>query len=221
MTRTELAAKAGVTKGAITQAIDAGRIGLTPDNQVDSESPLTISFLIEPRRQRTQVQKLSTPTSPLKPAKPAPKSPTIGAKPHKTPPPAPTAQPFHREPGMEIEPSRGSWKRDTGEGESYNEAERRKMIAAADLGEIKAKEAAGQLVPRDEVQRVFFQMQAVDSSQIIPIGQRTAAEIAAVFGIDDGTKILQAQEIIDIETRSALAQAKKLMDDWLKENEEV
>ena len=95
------------------------------------------------------------------------------------------------------------------------------MIAAADLGEIKAKEAAGQLVPRDDVKRVFFQMQAVDSSQIIPIGQRTAAEIAAVFGIDDGTKILQAQEIIDIETRSALAQAKKLMDDWLKENEET
>ena len=120
MTRTELAAKAGVTKGAITQAINAGRIGLTPDNQPDPESPLTISFLIEPRRQRTQVQKPAAPMPAPKPAKSTPKSPTTAQNPPKHSHPLRPAQPFRREPGMEIEPSRGSWKRDTGEGESYN-----------------------------------------------------------------------------------------------------
>ena len=43
------------------------------------------------------------------------------------------------------------------EGESKSQAERREKIAQANLREIRAREAAGELVPRDAVTRLFVQ----------------------------------------------------------------
>ena len=212
MTRKELADLAGVTKGAITQAVDAGRIAVNPDGSIDESHPKTQSFLTAPKRQRRQALEAKSPTTAPKPAKSKPIAPPPPKKPAEIQPTVPTTAPQNTRRKSATE-SEG--------GESYNEAERRKMIAAADLGELKTKQLRGELVEREDVRRVFFQTQAIDASQILTLGQRIAADVSALFAIDDPDKILAAQEIIDIEARSALAQAKALMEKWLAENEEM
>ena len=218
MTRADLHRLTGVSKPGITQAVESGRLNVDEHGQIDPDDPLTIAYINEPRRQRAMHgSKLAKKIEVVKEAKtkamPRPRGPKpkpIAAGPVFTPP-SPTSK---------TQQPKASWKNQpSGEGESYNEAEKRKMIAAADGQELKNKKALGELVERADVQSVFFQLQAVDSKQILPIGQRTAAEIAAVFGVDDSTKVLQAQELIDIETKRALAQSKKLMDDWLVAHE--
>lgn len=108
-----------------------------------------------------------------------------------------------------------SWKSDNSGGEAYMNAERRKMIAAADMAELRAAEKRRELVSLESVKRVFAASYAIDSSQLLTLGERISNDLAAAFGIDDPEKALLSKEIIDLSVRGAIDQSKKLMDEFV------
>lgn len=210
----------------MTQAIAAGRIDINPDGTVNEQGPLTIAYLENPKRQRRQAHRddaKSAPPSeprPKKPPKqPAPSEPKA-AKPKKSPKPsepgAPQSKPI---PSLARVPTIQP-KLDFEGGESYAEAERRKMIAAADQMEMKNKTLSGEYVKRSDVQAVFFQLAAIDAKQTLTINERVADEVCAIFDSDDPGKSAKVRELIGLELQNSLKQSKVLMTEWLQQNEE-
>ena len=209
----ELARRAGISRQAVHNLIKANKLPVILDvngrPQFDETSPEIQTYIAEGHHQRRAAVGSRA-------GKTAEKQSSVGA------PSLQLAGSDPLVPGMaEMNGQRPlmSWKRNSDGGESYNEAERRKKIADADMAELKAAERRGELVERASVDKVFNQCWAIDASRLLTISQRIAADLAAVFGVDDGQKVTAAQELLDLEIRGALGQSKKLLMEWLQSQE--
>ena len=223
MTRADLARAAGVTRGAITQAISSGRVVVSVDGTIDPEADSTRTYLATAKAQRRRGGARAPKEPVIPPPVPAP-SPAATVPTSERPPPSEPAEipdPFGALGPLGGQRLLSSWKRDEEGGESFNAAERRKKIADADMAEIKASERRGELVPRAEVDAAFNQCWTIDSSELLTIAQQLSPELGAIFGVDDPGKVTAAQERLDLEIRSALDHSKAHMLKWLAERTEA
>ena len=223
MTRADLARAAGVTRGAITQAISSGRVVVSVDGTIDPEADSTRTYLATAKAQRRRGGALAPKEPVIPPPVPAPAPAATVPTPERPPPsePAEIPDPFGALGPLGGQRLLSSWKRDEEGGESFNAAERRKKIADADMAEIKAAERRGELVPRAEVDAAFNQCWTIDSSELLTIAQQLSPELGAIFGVDDSGKVTAAQERLDLEIRSALDHSKAHMLKWLAERTEA
>lgn len=99
-------------------------------------------------------------------------------------------------------------------GESYEMAELRDKIAAANLKEQKLAVDRGDLVNRATVADVFSAVYQVHQGQLKALAQKLGPEVAVALGVPEA-ETLRVQELMDLEVRRALAQIKRGLDAWL------
>jgi phage terminase Nu1 subunit (DNA packaging protein) len=110
-----------------------------------------------------------------------------------------TPEPAHLKASRAAEPD-GEDRAEDG-GESRNAAETRKARAAADLAEIKARQAAGELVPARQVELDAYDAGRIVRDRVLSVPARVAALVGAAP--DDATR----RRIMDRELRRALNDA--------------
>lgn len=227
----DLARLIGISRQAVSALTHQGKLPSTPGAngrpQYDETSLQIQEYITTSKAQRRRAVGARSPSASKK--RPPIRAPAAAATVPASDPPPPSErgqaadqdEPF----GAILSPggqrALSSWRRDEEGGESFNAAERRKKIADADMAELKAAERRGELVPRSEVDQVFNQCWAVDASQLLTISQRIAADLAAIFGVDDATRVSAAQEKLDFEIRGALGQSKRLLLEWLEARAEA
>jgi len=216
MTRADLARAAGVSRGAITQAVSSGRVVVAADGSIDPANPLTVSYIATAKHQRRRGGSRAPKTQASALSVPPPSSPA--SVPTSERPPPSEGQAFGSPSGKQLAltPTRN----ENGD-ETYSEAERRWKSAQADNAELKAKKDRGELIPRLDVDKVFNQCWTIDSSELLTIAQQIAPELGAIFGVDEPGKVTAAQERLDLEIRSALDHSKAHMLKWLADRTEA
>lgn len=80
--------------------------------------------------------------------------------------------------------------------ESYEEAERRKMIANADRAELDLARAAGKLVEIDDVAAAIADMHVIVRTRLLGIGNKVRVRVSALFG---GDRAAEEQVVATVE----------------------
>jgi phage terminase Nu1 subunit (DNA packaging protein) len=88
--------------------------------------------------------------------------------------------------------------------ESFDEAERRKMVANADKAELELAKAAGQVVEIDDVSAVIAEMHVRVRTRLLSIGNKVRTRVTAYFG---GDKAAEEQVVKTVEEAVADALA--------------
>lgn len=80
--------------------------------------------------------------------------------------------------------------------ESFEEAERRKMVANADKAELELAKAAGRVVEVDDVSFVIAEMHVKVRTRLLAIGNKVRVRVATMFG---GDKAAEEQVVSIVE----------------------
>ena len=84
-----------------------------------------------------------------------------------------------------------------GEGqESYDEADRRKMVATADRAELALAKEAGKVVEIDDVAAVIAEMHVKVRTRLLSVGNKVRVRVSAYFG---GNKAAEEQVVAAVE----------------------
>jgi hypothetical protein len=93
--------------------------------------------------------------------------------------------------GMRIDAARRG---DPATDDAYQLARTRKMQADADLAEIKAREASGELVSAAQVHREAFEAGRITRDRVLAVGSRVIALVRASPSDAEGLRILNAAQ---------------------------
>lgn len=101
--------------------------------------------------------------------------------------------------------------------ESYDEADRRKMVAAADRAELILAKEAGKVVEIDDVAAVMAEMHVRVRTRLLGVGNKVRVRVSAFFG---GDKAAEEQVVAAVEEIISDAIA-EIRDDPFDETEAV
>jgi hypothetical protein len=82
--------------------------------------------------------------------------------------------------------------------------------------ELKTKKERGQLIDRELVKAYDAKSAAIDAQELLTLGQRISANLAAAFGKDDPKSKIKAKTIVDKEVFGAIEHKKRMREDFLK-----
>jgi len=99
---------------------------------------------------------------------------------------------------------------------SRTDAERLKVVEQILNYQIKTQKERQELVERALVKRVWAKLYAVDTAELHPLGEKVAADVAALCKVDNSETTLAIKKIIDRHIFKALQHSKRLMNDFLK-----
>ncbi len=195
----ELARRIGVSSMAISKAVKAGKLHRLPDG-IDLKAHKTINYIATAKHQRKTGKKQRRRASGKKAAKTKQK-PARSSRERKK-----VRRRGHDEKGIggELELN----------GETYNEADLRDKIAAADLKQQKLAQDRGELVERKDVKLIFAHIYTILGSQVKTLHEKVGPDVAAAFGLAE-EKITRVQEIMSIDELRALSQIKKEFNAYL------
>ena len=196
VSKADFSRMAGVTRAAISIALSKGRVVAEPDGAMNPKRKENAAYLTTAKRQRRQASGKNGATRAQKPSR---------VKRGRRKPRDPDDE--DSEVGAPAEPL-------TIDGESYGEAELRKMIADADLKEQKLAQDRGELLTRDDIKLVFARLYQVHASQLKTLAEKLGPDVAGAFKLTDADT-LRVQEIMSEEVIRALGQIKKEMNDYL------
>lgn len=97
--------------------------------------------------------------------------------------------------------------------ESYDEAERRKMVANADKAELELAKLAGRVVEISDVAAIIAEMHVKVRTRLLGVGNKVRVRVSAYFG---GDKAAEEQVVTSVEEVIADAMA-EIRDDPLDE----
>jgi hypothetical protein len=194
VTKTEFAAKAGVSQPAISIALKAGRIHADPDGSMNPRRAENANYLSTAKRQRRQAGRSAGGETKHPPAK-------RQVRGHRGRRKSTKSDDDEGSGGSPAEPLRI-------DGETYGEAELRKIIAQADKEEQNNAIRRGELVERADVKLVFARVYTIITSQIKTMSEKLGPDIAAALGVTE-EHIPRVQELMSIDVLRALAQIKK------------
>ncbi len=186
LTQAQLAKKLGISVPAVSQATKRGRAVRNSEGQYDLADPVNSDYAKNSRRQRRSAIRKKA-----------------GERDH--PIDASGAPPAAR--GKTSRRSRRVEDPDETEGESFNEAERRDKVAAANLKEQKLEITRGELLPRSQVKLVLSKIYAVHRAQFKTLGERIGPDLTATLGLED-SKVLIVQSVVDEDVGAILEQIK-------------
>ena len=98
---------------------------------------------------------------------------------------------------------------------SMPSANRLKVIEAIKTSRQKRLESRKELVPRKLVQRTFGKLYTIDTNESMTLGDKLAADIAALCKISDPRIITKITEKYEREMYKVLAHKKRLINDFL------
>lgn len=101
--------------------------------------------------------------------------------------------------------------------ESYDEAERRKMVANADKAELELAKAAGKVVEIDDVAAAVADMNVTVRTRLLGLGNKVRVRVSSLFG---GDKAAEEQVVAVVEEVVADAMA-EIRDDPFGEPDEA
>ena len=105
--------------------------------------------------------------------------------------------------------------------EELKDIRARKDIAVAYGRELKNAELRGKLVDKEVVTSVFNKLWAIHQSEFVPIANKVAPEMASMFGSEDPEQIAKARERLDGELWKVLGSIKRLLQEYLREEDEA
>ena len=97
-----------------------------------------------------------------------------------------------------------------------NDLEKQKIIEQVLNYRVKTQQQRNELIDRSLVKRAWAKMYAVDTSELHPLGEKIASDIAALCKVEDTEIVLKIKHVIDSHIFKALQHSKRLMDDFLK-----
>lgn len=189
LTKAAYARCAGVSRAAIQQAVNEGRLVLGNTGKLDVKQPTNAEYLADKRKGQTAKQD------------PKPKKTKTCAKPAKQTP----------EPTIDV----SDLPQDL-ETLSHASANKLKTIEQIRQYQVKTDEMRKKLVPRETVRSVFSKLHMVDVNQWRTLGPSVAPDIAALIGADDDETILEISNLIEVEVFKILGQCKRLLNDYLE-----
>ena len=197
VTKAEFARMANVTPPAVSVALKRGRVTARRDGKIDTDLKSNAAYISTSKRQRHQ------------------RSPGPGGKRGRSKAQKPSESP----PGRKKVTRRERDKESVGgelqiDGETYSEAELRKMIAQANKEEQTIAIRRGELVERADVKLVFARVYTIIGSQVKTLSEKLGPDIAAALGVTED-KTQRVQELMSIDILRALNQIKKEFNTFL------
>jgi hypothetical protein len=98
---------------------------------------------------------------------------------------------------------------------SKSDIERMKLYKQVTLMDIKERKERGELVSRESAQKLLAKLFMVDSKEWRTMGDRLADELAALGGIEDSETIIKFHERIEAEVFKTLQHIKRLINDYI------
>ncbi len=95
------------------------------------------------------------------------------------------------------------------------EAERRKTIEQVEELKIKNWRARHQLLERNLVEKVFYQLYQIDVNRLRTLPARLSSPISAAAKIDDPAIVVRIEEIVNDEIFKVLGEVKRVFDNFL------
>ena len=100
-------------------------------------------------------------------------------------------------------------------GESWTYWDRRKTKAMTAKYELEVAIKRNDLVPREDLRRVFARFYTVHASKLRPLGGKLGPDVAAALGVKDDALIVKAIEILDRDLLDALEEMKRILNEYL------
>jgi hypothetical protein len=210
-TRAQLSRDLGVSKPAITKAVDRGDVILTASGKVDLNHRVTLEYI---RRHDKNYQ----PPEPKQKTERKPKSKSEQKKKTKKKKPKADDQTVEPEDDQLLLPMGGITAIDRSTIHLYEkrDLEKLKIFEQATLENIKVQEKEGKLISRELVSRVFAKIYTVDTEQLRALEDNLTPKICGVFGIsEDSTESVKVKKEINVAVSKALSHIKRLIDSHL------
>lgn len=195
----ELARRIGVSAMAVSKAVKAGKLDRLPDG-IDLKAQKTVDYIATAKHQRRTGKKQRRRAGGKSKAKIKQKPPRSTRRRGKVR----RRSRNEEHVGGELELN----------GETYNEADLRDKIAAANLKEQKLAQDRGELVERKDIKLVFAHVYTILGSQVKTLHEKVGPDVAAAFGLTE-EKIQRVQEIMSVDELRALSQIKKEFNAYL------
>lgn len=199
LTQTGFADLCGISPQAVHSAIKRERV-VAFQKKIDPEHPTNRHF----REQSRNRQRRAETAAPLQ----------VGPKSAQDAPGAPKKRnglAKHVRRQMELDEIDGS--KVTGADRNQLDAEKaHEQIQAL---RIKNEKERGELIPRDLVKQVLNEVVAVETSELLVLGEKLAPEIASIFGVDDPPLVMEASKRVNLEVSKSLEHIERLIDKFL------
>jgi hypothetical protein len=240
ITQVEFARQLEISKQAVQDAKRRGVLGMH-GKKIDLNSPVTKDYVAGALDRRDRKRKIREQTGeslpknvikqrikeepkPRKPYKRRKKGvvlpPDDDERPRKSPksrktaerPPIESDPPMQRSTGQKLE---DVYDEDDGAGTKH-----RAQIAVLHQRklnlELKNRRERGALIDREIVKAYDAKTAAIDAQELLTLGQRVSANLAAAFGLDDAKSKIKCKQIIDKEVFSAMEHKKRMRKDFFE-----
>jgi hypothetical protein len=198
LTRAEFARKAGISREAINRALKSGRLKIMKQagkERINLNSARAKEFLKSRPRQRKIASKKKT-RKKKQGKQPAKRRRLSDAK-------------------VIEKLSNQQLSAEINEITKYD-VEKIKLFEQIKQIQLKTKKARNELIDRALVQKVFAKIYTIDVSELRPIGNKLAPEIAAICKINNAKTIIKINEKIEREIFKSLQHVKKQVNIFLK-----
>lgn len=205
--QTQLAKRAGVTRQAITDAINKGKLiknGVGRAAWIDLDDPLTVAYLKGEKPQRSASQ----PAAQKKP-------PATKAAPKKSVPPGtdPAPPPDHEE---KSPPAPASNQDRVDDYMDNQRLKRLKLEQEHEKLKLNNREKRGELIKREVVKRYIHREDEIDNAQWGTLDLKISSKLAADMEIEDEKAIRRIADTVKREVVAVLKQVRRERNAFLK-----
>lgn len=218
--KAELAAQLGVSRQAINWAIKKGKVVLDGMGRlVDLDHELTRHYIEAARDRQNGRKQEGVPLG--KEANVSQRGGAKSAKRSKKEPPTEPERAENVQVLARIDPPSDELQDFSSDAPleqmSKHSLDRMKIIEQVIALKVKTEEKRRELVSSETSRTVWAKVYAVHTSELGPLGEKIAADVAALCGVDDSEGILNIKQAIDNQVYTALKHIKRLIDDFLDE----